>query len=278
MKERKGNKIANVLLSALILTIILSSFRSVPDVYTSRHNRSFATGEKLNYRVHVGFINAGEGTLMINDNVQSINNRPCYQIDVFGKTVGVFDFFIRVRDHWGTYLDTASIVPHRFFQEIEEGKFRKHEVIEFDHYGDTAVVKRPDKDDHPDEIFETPNQPQDLISGYYYIRTLDYNNVRKGQIIALKAFYDKTVYDFKVKFLGREPVKTKLGTLDALVFAPIMPKNDLFEEGNESIKIWLSDDENKIPLKIWAKMWVGAVEIDIDAAENLKTPLSVTEK
>jgi hypothetical protein len=278
MKERKGNTTKRALLSALLLTIIFSSFRSAPAVYSSRHNRSFSTGEKLNYRVHVGFINAGEGTLLINDEIESINNRACYKIDVFGKTVGVFDFFIRVRDHWGTYLDTVSIIPHKFFQQIEEGKFRKHEVIEFDHIADTAVVKRPDKDDYSDEFFNIPHQPQDLISGYYYIRTLDYNKVREGQIIALKAFYDKTVYDFKVKFLGREVIKTKLGTVKTLVFAPIMPKNDLFEEGKESIKIWLSDDDNKIPLKIWAKMWVGAVEIDINNAENLRSPLAVVNK
>ena len=100
MKERKGNTTKRALLSALLLTIIFSSFRSAPDVYSSRHNRSFSTGEKLNYRVHVGFINAGEGTLLINDEIESINNRACYKIDVFGKTVGVFDFFIRVRNHW----------------------------------------------------------------------------------------------------------------------------------------------------------------------------------
>ena len=81
-----------------------------------------------------------------------------------------------------------------------------------------------------------------------------------------------------MRFLGRETVNTKLGKIKALVFAPIMPKNDLFEEGDEKIKIWLSDDSNKIPIKIWAKMWIGAVEIDLTHVENLRKPLVVVSK
>ena len=91
-------------------------------------------------------------------------------------------------------------------------------------------------------------------------------------MISLDAFYDKEVYDFKIKFLGREVVKTPLGKIRALVFTPIMAKNDLFEDGEEKIKIWLSDDANKIPLKISAKMWIGAVELDLTEAANLKKP------
>jgi len=265
-------------MSLISIGILLTAFSSNSEQYSVIKNKSFSTGEKLDYRVHVGFINAGQGTMIVNDDIHQINNRPCFKIDVFGKTVGMFDFFIRVRDNWGTYLDTTSIVPHKFYQKIEEGKYRKHEVIEFDHKNDSAVVKRPDKEGRPDEFFETPSQPQDLISGYYYIRTLDYSKIHEGQLIVLKAFYDKTVYDFKVRFLGRETIKTKLGKINTLVLTPIMPKNDLFEEEKESIKVWLSDDANKIPVKVKAKMWVGSVEIDLTEAQNLRSPLAVVKK
>ena len=263
-------------LSAIAM-LSLSAFSTDSTKYVVRKNESFSTGERLEFRVHVGFISAGEATMTINDEIHEVNNRPCYKIDVFGQTSGFFDFFYTVRDNWGTYLDTASIVPHKFYEDKRENKYRKHEVVEFDHSSDSAIVSRVDKE-RPIEYFETPRQPQDLISGYYYIRTLDYTKIQKGQIITLDAFYDKKVYDFRVKFLGREIVKTKLGRVNALAFAPIMPKNDLFEEGNETIKVWLSDDQNKIPIKIWAKMFVGAVEIDLTEVHNLKTPLTFVEK
>ncbi len=264
-------------LTVVIFAFLLTAFASDTSRYVLRKNNSFSTGERLNYRVHVGFISAGEATMSIDEELEEINNRPCFKINVFGQTSGFFDFFYTVRDNWGTYLDTASLVPHKFYEDKRENKYRKHEVVEFDHYKDSAIVSRIDKD-RPIEYFKTPRQPQDLISGYYYIRTLDYTKIPEGQIITLDAFYDKKTYDFKIKFLGREVVKTKLGHINALVFAPIMPKNDLFEEGNETIKVWLSDDTNKIPIKIWAKMFVGGVEIDLTEVDNLRNPLSFVEK
>ena len=272
-----GKHIRLIKLASLGLVVLLTSFATDSSRYITRYNNSFTTGEKLDYRVHVGFISAGEATMTINEEIHRINQRPCFKIDVFGRTTGLFDFFYTVRDNWGTYLDTASLVPHKFYEDKRENKYRKHEVVEFDHCGDTAIVSRIDKE-KPIEYFKTPKQPQDLISGYYYIRTLDYTKIRVGQIITLDAFYDKKVYDFKVKYLGREKVKTKLGEINSLVFAPIMPKNDLFEDGKENIKVWLSDDSNKIPVKIWAKMFVGGVEIDLTSAQNLKSPLAIIEK
>ncbi len=273
-KINRGLKAAT---AGSVLILFLSAFSSDSSRYIIRTNNSFSTGERLKFRVHIGFLSAGEAIMSINEEIHEINHRPCFQINVFGRTSGIFDLFYTVRDNWGTYLDTASLVPHKFYEDKRENKYRKHEVVEFDHCNDSAIVSRIDKE-KPVEYFKTPRQPQDLISGYYYIRTLDYTKIHAGQIITLGAFYDKKVYDFKVKFLGRETVKTKLGKIKALAFAPIMPKNDLFEEGNENIKIWLSDDTNKIPIKIWAKMFVGGVEIDLTEVQNLKAPLTFVEK
>ena len=257
--------------------ILLSAFSNTDERYVRRSNQSFTSGERLDYRVHFGFISAGEATFTVADDIETINGRPCYKIDVSGQTSGFFDFFYTVRDSWGTYLDTTSLVPHKFYEDKRENKYRKHEVTEFNHCTDTAKVYRLDKE-KPIQYFKTPKQPQDLVSGYYYIRTLDLSQIEKGDLISLDAFYDKEVYDFKVKFLGREVINTKLGKVKALAFSPIMAKNDLFEDGEGKIKMWLSDDSNKIPLKISAKMWIGAVEIDLQKAENLRAPLALQSK
>lgn len=266
-----------VSVSLVLLVGLFVAATSDNERYRYRKNNSFFSGEKLDYRVHFGFISAGEATLSIDDELESVNGRPCYKIDVSGQTSGFFDFFYTVRDSWGTYLDTASLVPHKFYEDKRENKYRKHEVVEFNHCTDTAKVYRLDKE-KPTEYFSTPKQPQDLVSGYYYIRTLDYTDIKKGDVISLDAFYDKEVYDFKVRFLGREVVKTKLGKVKTLAFTPIMKKNDLFEDGDEKIKIWLSDDSNKIPIKISAKMWLGAVELDLTSVENLRGPLAIVDK
>lgn len=225
----------------------------------------FSTGEILKYKVHYGFINAAEAEMSIGEQIGQMNGRPCYTINVKGKSIGMFDLFLRIRDTWVTYIDTVNLVPMQFYRVLEEGRYRKHEIVNFNRDSSTATVRNynfREKFWKPKEKFDIEEGTQDLVSGYYYMRTLDFDQYVEGDIIILKIFFDDEMYDFKIRYLGKEIVKTKLGKYKAIVLSPIMPENNLFD-GENSILAWISDDENKIPLKVKASMFVGAVEIDI---------------
>ena len=252
------------LIPIFLLPFILMS-AGTSNGYRTLPSNAFGAGEKITYRVHYGFVTAGEAELLIDKKIHMINNRPSYRIDIKGRTTGLADKLYNVKDNWGTYMDTAAVVPHRFYRHIREGKYRKNEVVNFHQLNKKAVVHRYSKDGkelESSETYEVPVYVQDLVSGYYYMRTLDYTNVKPGEILKVQAFFDDEVYDFKVRFIGREKVKTELGRLDALVMAPILPENSLFK-GDNAVKLWLSDDQHKIPLKIKADMLVGAIEVDI---------------
>lgn len=242
------------------------------DGYRRLPSNAFGAGEKISYRVHYGFVTAGEAELHIDRKIHTINDRPCYKIDIKGRTTGIADKLYNIKNVWGTYLDTAAVVPHQFYRHIREGKYRKNEVVHFQQLDKKAVVSilsKNGKDIKTTEAFDVPVYVQDLVSGYYYLRILDYNKIKPGEILKVDAFFDKEVYDFKVRFLGREKLKTDLGHFNALVLSPILPNNDLFK-GENAIKLWLSDDEHKIPLKVKAEMLVGAVEIDIKDFDKAK--------
>lgn len=252
------------LIPILLLPILLVS-ASAGDGYRRLPCDAFGAGEKIHYRVHYGFVTAGEAELHIDKKIHTINNRPAYRIDVKGRTTGLADKLYNVKDNWGTYLDTAAVVPHKFYRYIREGNYRKNEVIHFQQLEGKAVVSKLSKDGkdiETTEAYKVPAHVQDMVSGYYYLRTLDYTKVKAGDVLKVNAFFDKEVYDFKVRFIGREKVKTELGKIDALVLTPILPENSVFR-GENAVKIWLSDDQYKIPLKIKAEMFVGAVEVDI---------------
>jgi len=256
------------------LTVILFLFGFVirDQTYRVMENRSFKPGESLEYRVHYGFINAGEAIIKINPKLYKVNNRVCYKIDIFGRTTGTFDLMLRIRDNWGTYMDTTSLVPQKFYRLIEEGRYRKNEVITFKHFVDSAEVKvlnKETKQYKPGKCHKVPDNVQDMVSGYYFLRTVNYNKLKINDIISIPAFFEDTVYNLNVKYLGREMLDTKFGEFKTIKLSPVMPENDLFD-GENSIRVWLSDDLNKIPLKIQADMFVGAVEIDIKKYEGLK--------
>jgi len=232
-------------------------------------NSSFTTGEKLNYRVHYGIINAAESVIDVAPEIHKVNERPCYKVNVFGKTVGSFDFFLRIRDTWRSYIDTTAIVPQKFFRNIEEGKYRKKETVIFDHGKQLAMVEG--------EQYKVPTNVQDLVSGFFYMRTLDFNKYKPGDHIKVTGFFDDEIFNFDVVYKGRETVETKVGNIRCLKLTPQMPKNQLFD-GPDAISVYMSDDRNKIPVKISAKMFVGAVEVDITKYSGLRSPLNLAQR
>ncbi len=259
----------------IILFFLTTGFLTKDNGYRKVVNESYFEGERLDYRVHLGFLTGAHASIKISKTIYQINGRPCFKVNVFGKTAGMIDVFYKVRDNWGTYIDTTAIVPQRAYRFMKEGNYRKNEIIYFNHLKHAATVAR--LDDKTKKLkkrlnFTVPNNVQDIVSGYYYLRTMDFTKFKKGQIIVIDGFFDEEDYKLKLEYLGTETVDTKFGDLEAYVLAPILPKNSLFE-GDTPIKMWLSKDKNKIPLKIKAQMNVGAVVMDLKNYKNLRTPL-----
>ncbi|MDH5397551.1 MAG: DUF3108 domain-containing protein [Cyclobacteriaceae bacterium] len=258
---KKLKTIAGLAIITLLCSFVvyeMNNYRFIP-------NNVFFPGEVINYRVHFGFIDAGVAEMVISDELEYINGRACHKIDVHGKSTGMFDFFMHLDDLWSTYLDTAAIIPHRFYRILEEGNFKKYEIVDYDHLNKKVIVKNYSYKRKywvgPEE-FDIPVNAHDMVSGYYFTRLIDFDTLSPGDILNIPGFLEDKVYHLQVRYLGKERLKTKIGTMSALVMSPIVPENTLFD-GENSIKFWLSDDEKKLPLKIRAAMFLGAVEVDI---------------
>jgi hypothetical protein len=97
--------------------------------------------------------------------------------------------------------------------------------------------------------------------------------MRKGDSVVISGFLEDTFYDMKMVYDGIEKVKTKAGKFKAIKLIPIMPEGGVFD-GEKSVTLWISADENKVPLKIEAKMFVGNTTLELSAFNNLKHPVS----
>ncbi len=257
---------------AFLLLAISAFTQEEESYYRYILNNSFTTGEVLTYRVHYGMVNAAEAVMEISDEIHNVNGRSCYKIDISGNTTGLFDLVFRIRDTWGAYLDTAAFVPHKSYRYIEEGRYRKYEIVNFNHSEDRASVINLDKNTKKPKKkgeFPIPEDVLDIVGGYYFLRTLDFSNIKVGETIEMQGFFVDEVYKIEVKFLGREKLNTKVGEINTLVIAPILPDNKFFS-GDDPVRAWISDDLNKVPLKIKANLSVGALEIDIKSMKNLR--------
>ena len=264
--------------------LFFTAFVAKDTKYRYIPNDTFKKGEHIEYLVHYGLINAGVANVDVDHKHYLLNNRVCYKVDVVGKTLGVAGVLAKVNDTWRTYIDTAAFIPHRFYRDIEEGSYRRKELTDFNPLNNTAELKYeeygekdpPEKRKKGKKNFTTPDYVQDLISGYYYIRMLDLDKMKDGEVFTVPGLLEDQLYTLKIRYKGKEEVKTKFGKINAHRLVPIMPENGMFS-GENSVRFWVSDDKNRVPVKIETDMFIGKVTIEVKDYRNLKHKLNFVD-
>jgi len=263
------------------LFIISSAFvlRSGSDVFEPIPHQGINKGEILDYRLKFMIFPVGEATIKVHPKLYNVNERSCYRVDVYGETVGTVKWFAKVDDNWGGYVDSEALLPHVSWRNIKEGKYRKNEIVNFDHQKKSIEVKtmnqKTGKFKDP-EYYKAPEKVKDLVGGFLYLRAIDYSKYQLKDTIKMNAFFEDTVYNFQILYMGKDKVKTKAGTFNALKLVPVMPDNKIFS-GENSVTLWLSDDKNKIPIKAEANMFIGSAGVELQGYDNLKHPLALKD-
>ncbi len=250
------------------LFVVATSFQSSNAVV---EEQAFGEGEWFKFRIHYGIFNASYAELEVKN--ARLKGVPVYHIKGKGESTGLLDLFFKVDDKYETYIDRNFVRPYRFIRKIDEGGYKKDIQIDFDHDAGTALVH--DKKRKEKNSLKIEPSTQDMVSAFYHLRnTVDVKTISAGDEFKLPMFFDKENFEFSLKFLGREVVDTKFGDVAALKFRPYVQSGRVFKE-EESLTVWISDDDNKIPLRIQAKLAVGSLTADLDAFKGLKHSFSI---
>lgn len=230
---------------------------------------AFQPGEKLKLRIHYGWFNASYATLEVRD--KKIGDTNIYHVRGHGKSTGVLHAFFKVNDTYQSYIDTETLLPIQFFRDIDEGGYKKNKIIWFNQNARSAKVR--DLKHDTEETYSTEPEVQDMISAFYYIRNqIDTHLKNEGDELTINMFFDENNYQFKTVLVGKETLKTKFGKIKTLKLRPYVQEGRVFKE-KESLTVWISDDDNKIPVKLKAKLAVGSLTADLEEYEGLKYPI-----
>ncbi len=229
---------------------------------------AFKKGEFLRYDVSYGYFSAATATLEVANVSKKINGRNAFHIIGKGKSAGALNWFFKVEDRYETYIDEEAILPWKFIRHVREGDYELDRDIRFDQYLNTATVTQ-----NEDKDYDVEPNTQDLLSAFYYARTLDMEDAEIGQEFIINTFFDREMYPLKFKFLGPEIVKTDLGSFNCLKFRPMVEKGRVFKE-EEDMTLWVSNDANKVPIRVKSDLLVGSIEMDLVEYENLVRPLN----
>lgn len=239
--------------------------------FDSQRGDAFQTGEWFKFRVHYGLINAGYATLEVQDGV--INNKKVYHVIGKGYSTGMSRLFFKVDDLYESYFDKVTGNPYKYVRKINEGGYTKNQEGFFNQESDRVVVK--DYGNNTEKTYVIPNNTQDIVSAFYYLRnypTID--KLKVGESVAIDMFLDEEVTKFRLKFIGREDIDTKFGVIPTMIFRPLVQSGRVFKE-QEALTVWISDDDNKIPIRIQASLTVGSIKADLDGFKGLKNSFTI---
>jgi hypothetical protein len=239
--------------------------------FTTQKDSSFEIGERFVFRISYQFINAGYAVLEVKE--ATVNNKNVFHVVGNGYTTGLSRFFFKVEDTYESYIDKETGNPYRFIRKINEGGYTKNQEGFYKSNENKILVK--DYKHNSESSFVVPKNTQDILSSFYYLR--NYPNIDKmkvGEYASIDMFFDEKTTKFRLKFTGRESIKTKFGVVSTMIFKPIVESGRIFKE-EESVTIWISDDGNKAPIRIKASLLVGSLKADLESYKNLKYPLNL---
>lgn len=226
-------------------------------------NPAFASGEYLKFDVNYGFITAGEAVMEIRDTMHL--GRRCYDIRFSVDSKPFFNWIYKVRDRYRTVVDREGLFPWRFEQHIREGGYSRDFTADFDQIGHIA---RTSEGEYP-----IPSYVHDIMSAFYFARTIDYSRYKPGQKLRLQNFYKDSTYELDVKFKGRQEIGVGAGKFRCIIVEPLAKEGGLFKSEGR-VYIWLTDDERKIPVKVSSKVVIGSIDSDLVEYRGIKGVIS----
>ncbi len=257
-------------ITALVCVLTFTSFTG-SNLAKAQHvylpSNAFQHGEMIRYTVFYNVIGmyVNAGTAVLTTKKAKYNNLMAYHVVAEGTTNSKYDWIYKVRDRYESYFDAKDLKSLKFMRDINEGDFKHREEIVFNHKNNTASTE--------DKTYKIPAKTMDVINAMFYARNIDYNAYREGDKISFSMFLDNKVYNMYIRYLGKERIKTRYGTFNAIKLRPLLLKGSIFE-GGENMSLWVSDDANHIPLRVESKIAVGSVKVDMMEYANIKHPLT----
>lgn len=219
--------------------------------------QAFVPGESLVFRIRWGNIRAGTSTMSVSAGIDE-NGRPVTRLISTAKSGKMLSVFYPVTDLVVSYLDPETALPRKIEIDQRHGKRTRFRTVEFDQAGRIAVTHQPGRE--PVRV-ETPPNVHDILSCFYYFRGLP-DIVPGNPVSVIDVHEGKKNWRLLVKPQHRARIVVPAGTFDTIqVKAEVRFKGVFYDRGD--VRIWLTDDERRIPVKVEVKIAIGSVVIEL---------------
>ncbi|MBF0432529.1 MAG: DUF3108 domain-containing protein [Fibrobacteria bacterium] len=149
------------------------------------------------------------------------------------------------------FFFSAGIYPVHFEKNIHEGSYEAHIRSWFDQDKHKAWLQ--------DTICSISPFTHDILSAFYFIRS---QKLEPGLDFMLNAVSGKKKYELIVLCHKRETITVKAGKFKTIIVEPKVVGVGLFKAKGK-LRIWLTDDDRHIPVKMRSKIPVGSITAEL---------------
>ena len=264
----------------ILIPILLAMISMLSHAQNNKNCRSermvFQGGEKIKYIMTYNWFlvwtDVGEVTFEVRDAHK--NNRDAYHLIGKGKSYGFYDWFYKVRDKYESWVDKETLKPLYYVRDVNEGGYNIDITYDFN-WEDTLAYSTSIKTRQPLTLdtLKLPECTYDVMSIIYHARNIDFTKYEIDEKIPLKLLLDNKIEDIYIRYQGKEIKRVRgVGKFNTIKFTGLLVKGDVFK-GGEDLKVWVTDDKNRLPVWIESPIKVGKIKARLDSYSNLKYEL-----
>ncbi len=248
------------------LFALLMLFSTILMAETSAQSMPFSKGENLKFNLYYqwGLIwkKAAIATLSTQETIFQSNT--ALKLRMAARTTSFFDNFMKVRDTLIS-LTTPKLQPLFYTKITHEGSYHGKDELFYSYSNGKVSTRartfRNGTQRNDTTLFHSGNPVFDMMSIFYYIRTLDIPSMKKNQSIPVVIVSGSRPFNIKVTYQGEVEMKTPedqtYPTYKLTIVFEHLKKNKI---EREVMDFWMSKDDRRLPMQLAAKLPVGSLK------------------
>jgi hypothetical protein len=217
----------------------------------------FKVGEVLEFDIGWSlYPTAGSATLSVKEKKASFGS-TAYYIVAEGRPTPVLSKLYTLYYKADTLIETTTLLPQRGSVYSEEGRRHRMKTTTFNQAAKKATYEIETRTLVKKDL-AIPGFTQDALSAIYVLRSIPF---KAGEKFNMPVSDNGNLYKVLMQVGASEPVKTPLGTINALKIVPVITGPD--KDSPHGLALWISDDARRLPLKMEAQLLVGKFTIVI---------------
>lgn len=238
------------------------------------NNSYFKEGETLTYDLYYkyGMIYTKAGHSSLTVTAEKYNGQEAYRMALQARSSGAAKTFFALSDTMISYT-TKDVAPLAYTKKAHEGKDHTVENATYKYSGgNTHIQSSRVKNGNMryDTTLVANSCIYDMLSIVYYARTLDYSNMEKGDKVTVSFLSGRKLLQMEIQYQGLDKVKANDDNRYNCIKLVLTINNPAFEDKDEAMKVYLTDDFNRVPVRIDSKLKVGSTRVVMNKYEGLR--------